>query len=197
MIARRKERNQPASPQLRGTRQESGHSEVKKACVDMDIESHNLINTPAYISSPIKTLVTSTTLTSRISTHDLLDAYHIFALRLKTLAVSISKSSNVAISATLEPLKANSPRLLEALNRDIRRALTNPFPSINPFSPSLEFSPEWRASIPHNASQTRAVDLTPDDVQRVSESVMICHCALRLVSVIFRFEGLYQMFQGM
>jgi hypothetical protein len=156
------------------------------------------MNAPTYLSSPLSTLNSSTNPTSQISIHDLLEAYNILTLRLKSLypSISYSQDGEETINA-LEPLKTNAPVLVRALKRDVERAFVNPLLSAfawsSPSHSATDLSPEYQDSI---AQSQKHVELTEDDVQQARESALVCHYALRLISFLFRSQTLYQAFNG-
>jgi len=153
----------------------------------------------SFLSSPIDTIVASTGFTYSISRHDLLEAYHIFNLRLVTLTKGFEGAVDDQRVTTqiqaLAPLKSNRSLLIEALKRDIGGVLGTQLPSTS-----------HSASYPYNVSSIyqdsgsrpqSQMDLTPDDVQRANEVVMLCHYSLRVVSIIFHSTILQDVVEGM
>lgn len=152
-----------------------------------------------FLSSPINTIVASTEFTYHLSRHDLLEAYHTLNLRLITLSNGVEGAVVDYQRATMQmealaPLKSNAPMLIEALKRDIRGALVNPLPATS-----------HSATYPYNLSSIyqdsdfmsqSQVDLTPDDVQRATEVVMLCHYSLQVVSIIFHSSVLQELVEG-
>lgn len=148
---------------------------------------------PTFLSSPLKTLMSS------ILPHDLLESYHTLSLRLNALV-----SSSLSTPA-LHPLRSDASRLVQVLKRDLERALLNPlaFPVPSSSTSSHVQSPPLQTSIvssspesPYIPKLPHIINLTLDDVKRVTDSVKVCHAALRLVSVLFRFECLFRVFEG-
>ena len=142
------------------------------------------LNAKSFLRSPLTTLTSSS---DHPSTHDILEAYHVLTVRIKLL----SPSFDPAVPA-LHPIKQNANILAETLKRDLERALVNPL-----------YSPSAWSSYSHNAGFSDSIPrsqipilLTEDDVLRSQESVLVCHYALRLLSLLFRFEVLYQAFDG-
>lgn len=191
MIDKDKEKSQPAVSNDTGTRRNEPASPRPKTNEGIDV-----ILVPSYLSSPVKTIVASTTLASQIPTHDLLDAYHILAIRLKTVVAVVPESISVSTHPALEYLRANSVCLLQALSRDIRRALAKPFLSATQSASSDELVPEWTASTTHTPSHAQGAQIKTNEVNNILGSVILCHYALRLVCIILRFEGLHQYFEG-
>jgi hypothetical protein len=171
-------------------------------------ENPSILHAQTYLFSPLTTLLASSQSQSPITPHDLLEAYHTLSCRLKALLplIIIPGSGDVRIEA-LERLRSNASQLVQVLKRDIERALVNPLPFSSPSYtttsssyPYLSFSNQT-ASLSSGAryrstTHIQLLNLTPADLQRASDEVGICHAALGLVGVLFRFECLFRLFEG-
>lgn len=187
MIEQDKGKSQPPTRKDTGTRSIN----LEFSTVKPD-ETTSIAHVPSYLSSPLKTIVASTALTSHIPTHDLLDAYHILAIRLKCLVVPLSTSINVTTRPALEPIRLNSASVLQALSRDIQRALAKPSTSAIQDTPSDELPFEWQSS----ASHAPGAQIKPLEMHYALDSAILCQYALRVVSIIFKFESFHQLFKS-
>jgi hypothetical protein len=156
-----------------------------------------ILYAPTYLSSPLKTLISSST---SILPHDLLEAYHTLSIRLNALVPLIPSSLH---PPALDALRSDAPQLVQILKRDLERALVNPlaFPVPSSQSPpggfqsSIVSYPEF-PYIPKTEPRAHIINLTLDDIKHVTDSAEVCHAALRLVSALFRFKCLLQVFEG-
>lgn len=156
------------------------------------------INAQTFLVSPLTTLIASTSVTCQASTHDILEAYHVLTVRLKSLYPIFSQPQHDgATIPVLEPIKVNASVLVQVLRRDVERAIVNPLPYNSTWSSSSHGTGFSFPSYQDSTAQSRIrVDLNEDDIQRSKGSVSVCHYALRLVSIIFRFKNIYQVFDG-
>jgi hypothetical protein len=169
-------------------------------------EDSSIIHAQTYLSSPLTTLLASSQSQSPITPHDLLEAYRTLSYRLKALLplILIPGSGDVRIEA-LDPLRSNAS-LVQVLKRDIERALVNPLPFSSPSSttsssypyPSFSNQTTSLSSAARYRSTThiQLLNLTPADLKRASDEVGICHAALGVAGVLFRFECLFRLFEG-
>jgi hypothetical protein len=158
--------------------------------------SNESINAQTFLASPVTTLTSSINPASQASTHDILEAYHVLTVRLKSLYPVFSQPQNGKMIPALKPLKLNAAVLAQVLRRDVERALVNPLPYSSAWS-SSSHDAGFFSSYQDSTAQSRIrVDLNEEEVQRAKESVSICHCALRLISFFFRFQSLHQAFDS-
>ncbi|KII86624.1 hypothetical protein PLICRDRAFT_177378 [Plicaturopsis crispa FD-325 SS-3] len=102
-----------------------------------------------------------------ITLHDLLDAYDTLCHRLKHALLSLADAS---ITKTLE---AHASQITDALNRDVRRVLTDPVPP------------------PEDSLLTESVEMGPEELKYARDLTLVSHYAMRLTSDILRHHGLY------
>lgn len=158
--------------------------------------STELMTPSMYLLSPIKTLIYSIDFPSQISRHDILEAYNTLALRLKSLVPSPECHDATPLPMpALEPLTVNAYILSQALKRDIECALLNPLS----FPATSTSSLHWYSGYQEQDSMWRTqseVQLMPDDIQRAQESILICHNALKVLSLLLHTAFFHQAFEG-
>lgn len=140
-----------------------------------------------FLRSPILTLTLSLndSIGEDITTHDVLDAYTILAFRLRTICSSFTgNESNIP---ALQALEINSDLLSCRLQRDIRRALEDPFGSSTSQSTN---EPLFNTMVPS------AIQPHEDLICAASEASTLCQRAIQIVSLAFRFPLLYSLFSG-
>jgi hypothetical protein len=141
----------------------------------------NPLDTPTYLKSSIDTLVESIeSPANHISIFDLLDAYHVFATRIRSQAHILNSSNQVPPAFAL--LKSQSAKVLQAFSRDIRWALVDP---INTTALSAE--------APSNT--VARYEVKEETLKHAKDLVSLCHHALRVVSYILRFRTLRMAFK--
>ena len=155
--------------------------------IDHTLFDQHSILPQTFLRSPILTLSGSldSDAGGNISTHDLLDAYATLALRIRTICTP-STGDESTIPA-LRALKTHSFLLSCCVQRDIRRALEDPFGS--PTSQSTNehlFNP----MIQPITQPLRGLICAAQD------SSALCQQAIQVVSLIFRFPALYSLFTG-
>lgn len=126
-----------------------------------------LVTLSESIRDPTQTYITS---------HDLIEAYNVISLRLRTI---MQKNTLGSDNSSLELFKTNSDCIEQCLSRDIRRLLPNPFDTQTSY-PQSYFSQ----------------DNLEDDMQRITNNVLLCRYALRLVADIFAFPVVHVNFAG-
>jgi hypothetical protein len=138
------------------------------------------MDSPAYLKSPIDTLLESVeNYTHYISCHDLLEAYHTIAIRIRSQIHVIASSNHTFLA--LDPLKLHSTGILRALRRDIRWTLLDPSNKHTFATPYVD------------GSSSTGFEM----VKHAKDMVLLCHHALRVVSLIFKFSSLYSIFDCM
>ncbi|TCD64131.1 hypothetical protein EIP91_004512 [Steccherinum ochraceum] len=142
-------------------------------------------STPKFFHSPLTTLSKSLNeLTSdAISTHDILQAYVTFCDRIKVLARHMSEDP-LSCSAALEPVGRYASQITRCLQRDIRRALQNPFPA----------SAVREDAIPESMAYSTPTH-SDDDMKHAQDLSAVSQHALLLCSNIFRLPALSTYFE--
>jgi|ERR1700722_929741 len=135
-----------------------------------------------YLTSPINTLLESLDDSNRISFHDLLDAYHTLATRIRRQIHVIASSDSPLLALT--PLKFHSTNVLRAFRRDIRQVVLDPLSGTVP--PTL-FANESSSTLGCRIGQ---VEMT----RHMKDRVSLCHHTLRVISLIFKFSALQTIF---
>jgi hypothetical protein len=129
-------------------------------------------------SSPLLTLSESIRDPTQtyITPYDLVEAYNGISLQLRSL---MQKEASDSGKPALEILRLHSDCIEQCLSRDIRRLLPNPFDTQTSFPQShlSQENPE-------------------DDFQRITNNVLLCRHALRLVADIFAFPIVHVNFSG-
>lgn len=136
------------------------------------VQSHTSFTSPLLtlsesIRDPTQTYITS---------HDLIEAYNVISLRLRTL---MQKNALDPEKSSLEVFRSHSECIEQCLSRDIRRLLPNPF--------------DTQTSYPQSYLSQ---DHPEDDVQRITNNILLCRYALRLVADIFAFPVVHVNFAG-
>lgn len=150
-----------------------------------------LVDEPSYFYSPIKTIVASTALTPSVATHDLLDAYCVLTIRLKCFVVSLSTANTRTTFPALEPLKTNNASILQALVRDLQCAPVKSITNETRNASSNAVFPESQSSALYPSDTYKQ-----SQVHYILDSETLCHYALRVLSIIFKFKVIHQLFQG-
>ncbi|KAI0667641.1 hypothetical protein C8Q78DRAFT_315288 [Trametes maxima] len=138
---------------------------------------------PHYFKSPLDTLVVSLEDDAGgISAYDLVDAYSTLSLRIKACATFVNRPIQEVPSFRL--LKRNSSALGRCIQRDIRRALRDP---------SLtQSSPSQLGAIASPSVKWADISEALMDLARTEST--LCQHALQLLSNIFAFPTLHQLF---
>jgi hypothetical protein len=156
---------------------------------DIDVELDPM-DCHVYLASPIQTIVNSVqdALSEHISLHDVADAYSTLSMRIQDNAYTISHVERAL--AALELIKARASIVTVALRRDVRRAFVDPLPDA--FQPTSSFSSE-NSMFPQSQP---IYDLSEDEIKAARDQYYVCHHALQLLSDIFRFPVLQDLFSG-
>ncbi|KAI0632232.1 hypothetical protein C8Q77DRAFT_1197483 [Trametes polyzona] len=146
-------------------------------------ERPELLEHATYFRSPINVLIASLEAdTSADHTlHDVLDAYATFSLRIKAVSSLLSQAKDYV---ALRYLKSNVTSLARCIQRDLRRALREPFTSD---SHTKGVGTASSTVFPTPGSSSAAVNT-------IRDIAAICHHALQLLSDIFHFPGLFSLF---
>ncbi|KAJ2992149.1 hypothetical protein NUW54_g8003 [Trametes sanguinea] len=143
-------------------------------------DTTNLLNIPTYFRSPVNTLVASLQETPSepdITSHDVLDAYSTFILRISTVARSLLHCND---ARSLQCVRGSSTSLSRCIQRDIRLALADPLAVAK--------------------SQTSATSswleagLSDEQIYSARTTSAVCQSAFNLLSNIFSFPALYSLF---
>ena len=134
-----------------------------------------------YLSSPLDTILESLHDPAYVSPHDLVEAYNVISMRIRSQSQVIMHTKHRLPAFTL--LGEHASLLAQALSRDVRRALSHP-------------SSGFRTPAPFASSSTNP-PMTNNDIQYARDLSILCHHALRLLSDVFSFEPLHSLFPGM
>jgi hypothetical protein len=135
-----------------------------------------------YLLGPIETIVRShrAPLSGHLSLHDITEAYRTLSMRIRQSSCHLSVASECF--PALGPLRDKGTEVVAALRRDVSRAL----PISAPHTSGGSF---LRSS--HHAAETVS---TTYEANVATDSSVLCHYALRLLSEIFRFPAISSVF---
>lgn len=138
----------------------------------------------SYFASPIRTLSESITYSGQccISTHDLVEAYNVLSTRIRSLMTHVL-STDESLPCMLA-FQENASEITQCVSRDLQRLLPSPFDS----------EPQQYSF----SAQSFFLDISNDvdDIQTMTDNILLCQYALRFASDIFTFPMLYSNFSG-
>jgi hypothetical protein len=158
----------------------------------------------AYLEGPVARILTATE-----NLRELVESYSILAARLRA---SVDGKTDVDASWPLfQPLRKNRAAFVDAVVRDLGRALVDPatvFPKTEPeeaFEWEEEDEEREKMSVllpsPQNTPQktkTKKKDgMTADQVKYARDLCTTCHAVIRLLALIFTLPALQNLFTGM
>ncbi|PPR07765.1 hypothetical protein CVT24_003715 [Panaeolus cyanescens] len=142
-----------------------------------------------YLDRPVSQIIAE--VKERESVSDLIEGYNVLALRLRT---SVSDSIDSDASWPLfQPLRKNKEVFIDAVVRDLGRALVDPMlqcPSEqSPSSPAPKFTP------PSPKSPMKKRDgMTAEQVKYARDLCTICHSVLKMLGVAFSYSAIFSIF---
>jgi len=149
-------------------------------------EPEDPLSDPHYLQYPVSRLIAFDS-----SLRDLIEAYNILAVRIKA---TLAGPSTHASCALLQPFKKNAGSIVNAIVRDLGRAMEDPGSS--PECPEHE-PQEDRVFLPSpQSSPRRKRGMTADQVKSARDTCTTCHAVLKFLSVVFALEAVYSVFTG-
>jgi len=147
------------------------------------LKDNAIFDDATYLQAPIATLSESTedALFGHLSTHDLLEAYHILSTRIKTIATALSH--DVRDIPAMHDIQQNSAVILSCVRRDIHRAFVNPFSE-----------PSGCNSLVSDSVSFPESEAIEGDLKHGREMSLISQYALRLLSSIYNLPWLSALF---
>ena len=142
----------------------------------MPLTDSNPLYCSQYLLGPIETIVCSrrALASGYLSLHDLAEAYRTLSMRIRDSSDHLSTVSDAF--PALESLRDKGADVVAALRRDVSRAVR---------------TLAWQSS---DDSSAVGCELATHNANRATNSSILCHYALRLLSEIFRLPALSSLF---
>lgn len=142
-----------------------------------------------YLEYPVSRIIASNT-----SLKDLIEAYNVLAARLRS---SVTDRTDADASWPLfQPLRENRAAFVNALARDLGRALVDPLAGDGCQQSRGEERILAPLPSPNNTPKKKRDGMTAEQVKYARDLCTISHSAIRLLSVIWTLPTIYGIFSG-
>ncbi|PPQ86312.1 hypothetical protein CVT25_005613 [Psilocybe cyanescens] len=145
-----------------------------------------------YLDHPVSLILSNGHSDKVESLTDLITGYNILAARLRT---SVSDATDADASWPLfQPLRKNTQPFIDAVVRDINRALVDPM--LHHVNSEEEDIPKFTLPSPQKSPTKKKGGMTAEQVKYARDLCTTSHSVIRLLSVILSIPAVYSVFHG-
>lgn len=142
-----------------------------------------------YLNHPVSRIVASDA-----PLKDLIEAYNILAARLRS---NVTDSTDADASWPLfQPLRKNKDAFVNAVVRDLGRALVDPLGGDGDQQPRGEERILAPLPSPNNTPKKKKDGMTAEQVKHARDLCTVSHSVIRLLSVVWTLPAVYGIFSG-
>ena len=149
----------------------------------------------SYLETPVQQIL-SNGLSEEDPLGELIEGYNVLAARLRA---TVAETTDADASWPLfQPLRKNAQSLVDAIIRDLGRALVDPLSRRSASSGQDDASdcPKFTLPSPQSSPVKKKGGMTAEQVKYARDLCTTCHSVIKLLSVVLSTPAIYNVFQG-
>lgn len=145
-----------------------------------------------YLETPVQQIL-SNGLSEEDPLGELIEGYNVLAARLRS---TVAENTDADASWPLfQPLRKNTQALVDAIIRDLGRALINPMSRRSTQDDATD-CPKFTLPSPQSSPMKKKGGMTAEQVKYARDLCTTCHSVIKLLAVVLSTPAIYNVFQG-